>query len=57
MTGCEDTDFTALDAHIRTQLARAVESYAAHTDMDARLRTVLEAGAENDRNNTAAADS
>ena len=57
MTGCEDTDFTALDAYIRTQLTRAAESYAAHTDMDARLWTVLEARVKNDRNDTAAADS
>jgi hypothetical protein len=44
MTGCEDDPgFAALDAHIRTQLAGAAETYASHVDLDARLQSILKA--------------
>jgi hypothetical protein len=40
----EDPVLAVLDAHIRTQLAKAVEVYASHVDLDARLQVILEAG-------------
>ena len=57
MTGCEDPQFAQLDAYIRTQLARAAESYASEIDLDARLNAALEAGTSEDNDDTAAADS
>lgn len=47
MTGCEDPEFAALDAYIRNQLAGAAETYTSQTDVDARLKAVLEAGNAN----------
>ncbi len=53
MTGCEDDPgFAALDARIRTQLAKAAETYASHVDLDARLKAILEAGLSNDQDDT-----
>ena len=43
MTGCEDTDFTALDEYIRGQLAGAAQTYTSRIDVDARLTAILEA--------------
>ena len=55
MTGCEDDlGSTALDAHIRTQLAKAAETCASHANLDARLKTILEAGTDSDQDVTAA---
>lgn len=44
MTGCEDHEFTQLDAFMRARLAQAAESYASAVDLDARLSAVLGAG-------------
>ena len=57
MTSCEDSQFAALDAYIRGQLAGAAETYASHLDIDARLKAVLEAGREDNHDDAAAADS
>jgi hypothetical protein len=46
-----------LDAYIRSQLARAAETYASHVNIDARLKAVLEAVREDTHDNAAAADS
>lgn len=56
MTGCEDPEFGALDAYIRTQLARAADTYASQIDMDAQLEAVLEATNDDDRPGATAAD-
>jgi hypothetical protein len=54
MTGCEeDSAFAALDAHIRTQLTRAAETYAWRVDLDAKLKAILQAETSNDQNDTA----
>ena len=57
MTGCEDPRFAALDAYIRTQLAKAAETYASHIDIDARLKAALEAERNDGHDGAAAADS
>jgi len=44
MSTCEDSEFTSLDAYIRSQLAGAAETYMAQTEVDARLKAVLKAG-------------
>jgi hypothetical protein len=48
MTGCEDPEFTAVDAYIRSQLAGAAETYTSQIDIDARVKAVQEAGNENE---------
>jgi hypothetical protein len=54
MTNCDDDPgFAALDAHIRTQLAKAAEAYASQVDLEARLKAILEAGTDNDQSDTA----
>jgi hypothetical protein len=57
VNGCEDPEFVDLDTYIRAQLVGAAEVYASHVDVDARLATILEAGAKNDHDGTAADDS
>jgi hypothetical protein len=57
VTTCEDPEFSSLDAYIRSQLARAAETYASHVNIDARLKAVLEAVREDTHDNAAAADS
>lgn len=53
MTGCEDDrDSAALDAHIRTQLAGAAETYASRADLDARLKAILQAETSNGQDDT-----
>jgi hypothetical protein len=49
----EEPDFTALDAYIRTRLARAAESYELSTDLDAKLKAVLAAGNGTEQGDTA----
>jgi hypothetical protein len=56
VTDCEDPEFAALDAYIRSQLAGAADAYASHIDVDARLKAVLEAADEDTRDDAAAAD-
>jgi hypothetical protein len=46
MIAYEDPEFTALDAYIRSQLAEAAETYTSQTDVDSRLRAVLQAGSD-----------
>jgi hypothetical protein len=57
MTSCEDPEFAALDAYIRSQLAGAAETYASHIDIDAQLKAVLEAAKEGTTDEAAAEDS
>jgi hypothetical protein len=53
MTGREDDrDFAALDAHIRTQLAEAAETYVSRVDLDARLKAILSAETGNGQDDT-----
>lgn len=40
----EEPNFTVLDAYIRSQLAKAAETYASSTDIDARLLVILASG-------------
>lgn len=56
VTSCEDPEFAALDAYIRSQLAGAAETYASHIDVGARLKAVLEAAKEETHDDAAAAD-
>jgi hypothetical protein len=56
MIGREDPESAALDACIRSQLAGAAETYTSQIDIDERLKAVLEAGNENNCDDTAAAD-
>ena len=56
MTSREDSEFAALDAYIRNQLAEAAKTYASHVDIGARLKAVLEAVTENTNDDAAAAD-
>ena len=37
----EETDLEALDRYIRTQLAKAAESYASRVDIEAKLQAIL----------------
>jgi hypothetical protein len=37
-----------LDAYVRSQLAKAAETYASHVDLDARLMAVLQAARPED---------
>jgi hypothetical protein len=55
MTAGEDPAFAALDAHIRTELARAAATYASCVDLRARLAAILAAGARDDDDDAAAA--
>lgn len=57
MSRCRDQRFAALDTYIRDQLAGAAEAYALQGDIDPRLKAVLEAGRENQRDDITAADS
>lgn len=57
VTGCEDPEFAALDAYIRSQLGGAAETYASHVDIDARLKAALEALTQDTRDDAAVADS
>jgi hypothetical protein len=57
VTSCEDRDYAALDAHIRSQLARAAETYVPIVNTRARLKAVLEAKEDEDQHGTATADS
>lgn len=43
MSEREDRDLAALDAYVRSQLAKAAETYASHVNLDARLAAVLQA--------------
>ena len=42
----------ALDTYIRSQLAKAAETYASSTDIDARLQAILTAGEDTGQNGT-----
>jgi hypothetical protein len=57
MTGCDDPDVAALDAHMRTQFAKAAETYASQIDLDARLTAILAVAKQIEADGTAAADS
>jgi hypothetical protein len=57
VTSCQNPDFTALDAHIRTQLVGAAETYAAHTNLLARLKAIPGVREQNNDDSEAAADS
>jgi len=37
----EEADLEALDLYIRTQFAKAAESYASRVDIEAKLETIL----------------
>ena len=52
----EEAGLAVFDAYIRTQLARAAETYASRSDVDARLRAILAGGQDDGCDNTAAAD-
>ena len=52
MTEPEDRDFAALDAYVRSQLAKAAETYAPHADLDARLAAALKAVKQEDEDLT-----
>ena len=54
MTAGEDAAFAALDAHIRTELARAIATYASCVDLRTRLAAILEAGTRDDDDTAAA---
>lgn len=56
MTGCEEPEFAAFDACIRSQLAGAAETYISQIDISVRLKAVLAAGNEDNDDDTAAAD-
>ncbi len=57
MTSSDDPVYAALDAYIRSQLARAAEVHASHTDLEVRLAAVLAAGRNDDDDSTAVANS
>jgi hypothetical protein len=46
----------ALDTYIRSQLAKAAETYASSTDIDARLQAILTAGEDTGQNGTMTTD-
>jgi hypothetical protein len=48
VTEPEDRDLAALDAYVRSQLAKAAETYAPHADLDARLAAALQAVEQED---------
>jgi hypothetical protein len=52
----DDSDSAALGAYIRTQLTRAAESHALHSDLDGWLEAALAAGEKNEHDGGAAAD-
>jgi hypothetical protein len=53
MRNYEDRALGRLDAHFRTQLAEAADTYASSTDVDARLRAISTAVEDDDRGGTA----
>jgi len=53
----EESDFTALDAYFRVQLAEAATTYASSAGIDARLQSILAPGTDTARNDAAATDS
>jgi hypothetical protein len=52
----EDLDNAAFDASIRSQLAKAADTYASHVDLGARLKAIREAGRSDQDDDTAVAD-
>jgi len=57
VTGDEDPGFTALDAYLCAQLARAAETHASHTDLSARLLAARTVDRNDDHGGAAATDS
>jgi len=57
VTGCEDPEFSQLDAYLRARLAEASESYVTSVDLDARLKAALGAGTSDDDDDAVAANS
>lgn len=57
MTGCEAPRISALDAYIRTQLAKAAETHASYIGIGVWLEAALGAGRNDDHDGTPAANS
>jgi len=53
----EDLGNAAFDAAVRSQLAKAADTYASHVDLGARLKAIREAGRSDQNDGTPAADS
>ena len=48
MTKPEDRDLAAVDDYVRSQLAKAAETYTPHADLEARLAAALKAVEQED---------